>query len=89
MRRKPVYEWVMFRFLWSLLEFGLIDRFISSQEAGIDVRMGDIGAAIQEAMESYEVEVNGKTLPGTSMLLLSSRLSRTESLESSHSEIDP
>ncbi|GAA5847391.1 hypothetical protein JCM3766R1_004701 [Sporobolomyces carnicolor] len=33
------------------------------REAGIDVRMGDIGAAIQETMESYEVEVNGKTLP--------------------------
>ncbi|GAA5890339.1 hypothetical protein JCM5296_002793 [Sporobolomyces johnsonii] len=33
------------------------------REAGIDVRMGDIGAAIQEAMESYEVEVNGKVLP--------------------------
>ncbi|GAA6011421.1 hypothetical protein JCM10207_008332 [Rhodosporidiobolus poonsookiae] len=31
------------------------------REAGIDVRMGDIGAAIQEVMESYEVEVNGKT----------------------------
>ncbi|GAA5924512.1 hypothetical protein JCM10213_004595 [Rhodosporidiobolus nylandii] len=31
------------------------------REAGIDVRMGDIGAAIQEAMESYEVEVDGKT----------------------------
>ncbi|GAA5907354.1 hypothetical protein JCM6882_002814 [Rhodosporidiobolus microsporus] len=30
--------------------------------AGIDVRMGDIGAAIQEVMESYEVEVGGKTL---------------------------
>ena len=25
--------------------------------------MGDIGAAIQEAMESYEVEINGKVLP--------------------------
>ncbi|KAK4058416.1 Methionine aminopeptidase 2 [Microbotryomycetes sp. JL221] len=31
--------------------------------AGIDVRMGEIGTAIQEVMESYEVEVNGKTLP--------------------------
>ncbi|KAK2813145.1 hypothetical protein FQN50_000822 [Emmonsiellopsis sp. PD_5] len=31
------------------------------KEAGIDVRMSDIGAAIQEAMESYEVEINGKT----------------------------
>lgn len=27
------------------------------REAGIDVRMSDIGAAIQEAMESYEVEL--------------------------------
>ena len=34
------------------------------REAGIDVRMGDIGAAIQEAMESYEVVIGSKTLPG-------------------------
>ncbi|PGH22947.1 methionine aminopeptidase, type II [Polytolypa hystricis UAMH7299] len=33
------------------------------KEAGIDVRMSDIGAAIQEAMESYEVEINGTTYP--------------------------
>lgn len=31
--------------------------------AGIDVRLGDIGAAVQEAMESYEVEIRGKTYP--------------------------
>jgi len=31
------------------------------KEAGIDVRLGDIGAAIQEVMESYEVEIKGKT----------------------------
>jgi len=31
--------------------------------AGIDVRMGDIGAAIQEVMESYEVELDGKVYP--------------------------
>jgi len=31
------------------------------KEAGIDVRIGDVGAAIQEVMESYEVEINGKT----------------------------
>ena len=31
------------------------------KEAGIDVRLGDIGEAIQEAMESYEVVINGKT----------------------------
>lgn len=33
------------------------------KEAGIDVRMSDIGAAIQEVMESYEMEIGGKTLP--------------------------
>ena len=34
------------------------------QEAGIDVRLGELGAAIQETMESYEVEVRGKTHRG-------------------------
>ncbi len=34
-----------------------------AQEAGIDVRVCDVGAAIQEAMESYEVEIGGQTLP--------------------------
>ncbi|KAG9062650.1 Methionine aminopeptidase 2 [Linnemannia hyalina] len=29
--------------------------------AGIDVRLGDIGGEIQEVMESYEVEIGGKT----------------------------
>ena len=33
------------------------------KNAGIDVRLGDIGASIQEVMESYEVEVNGTTYP--------------------------
>ncbi|KNC96080.1 methionine aminopeptidase 2B [Spizellomyces punctatus DAOM BR117] len=31
------------------------------REAGIDVRLCDIGAAVQEVMESYEVEINGKS----------------------------
>lgn len=31
--------------------------------AGIDVRLGDIGGAIQEVMESHEVEIDGKLLP--------------------------
>lgn len=31
--------------------------------AGIDVRLTDIGEQIQEAMESYELELNGKTHP--------------------------
>ncbi|KAF3905835.1 hypothetical protein AA313_de0206864 [Arthrobotrys entomopaga] len=33
------------------------------RETGIDVRICDISAAIQEAMESYEVEIKGKTIP--------------------------
>lgn len=31
--------------------------------AGIDVRLNDIGAEIQEAMESYEVTIGNKTYP--------------------------
>ncbi|KAF8113880.1 hypothetical protein N665_0045s0118 [Sinapis alba] len=30
------------------------------KEAGVDVRLCDVGSAIQEVMESYEVEINGK-----------------------------
>ena len=33
------------------------------KQAGIDVRLGDIGGAIQEVMESHEVEIDGKLLP--------------------------
>lgn len=33
------------------------------QEAGIDARLGEIGAAIQETMESYEVDLKGTTYP--------------------------
>ncbi|KAF7971402.1 hypothetical protein HWV62_21246 [Athelia sp. TMB] len=33
------------------------------REAGIDARLGEIGGAIQETMESYEVEINGKLVP--------------------------
>ena len=31
------------------------------REAGIDARLGEIGAAIQETMESHEIEIDGKT----------------------------
>jgi len=34
------------------------------QESGIDVRLCDVGAAIQEVMESYEVELDGRTYQG-------------------------
>ncbi|OAQ78176.1 methionine aminopeptidase 2 [Purpureocillium lilacinum] len=33
------------------------------KNAGIDVRISDVSAAIQEAMESYEVEIRGKLFP--------------------------
>jgi len=36
---------------------------IGIKTAGIDVRLCDVGAAIQEVMESYEVELDGKTYP--------------------------
>ena len=34
---------------------------VGIKEAGIDVRLCDVGEAIQEVMESYEVELDGKT----------------------------
>ena len=45
---------------------GLLTRGtrVRLQEAGIDVRLGELAGYIQETMESYEVEVNGKVLPG-------------------------
>ncbi|KAJ7892929.1 peptidase M24, structural domain-containing protein [Mycena olivaceomarginata] len=33
------------------------------REAGIDVRLGELGGFIQETMESYEVEIGGKVYP--------------------------
>lgn len=33
------------------------------REAGIDVRLGELGAKIEEVMSSYEVELDGKTYP--------------------------
>lgn len=33
------------------------------KEVGIDARFSDIGGAIQEAMECYEVEIDGRTYP--------------------------
>lgn len=36
---------------------------VGIREAGIDARMNDIGEAIQEAIESYEVELNQKVYP--------------------------
>ena len=33
------------------------------REAGIDVRLGELGGYIQETMESYECEIDGKTYP--------------------------
>lgn len=41
-----------------------------SQFAGIDVRLCDIGETIQEVMESYEVEIDGKTYQGNMTLVV-------------------
>lgn len=32
------------------------------KHAGIDARIGEIGGYIQEVIESYEIELDGKTL---------------------------
>lgn len=47
----------------SFLILCFISTYVSAgvREAGIDVRLCDIGAAVQEVMESYEVELDGKT----------------------------
>jgi len=44
------------------------DLITSYQEAGIDARLCDVGATIQEVMESYEVEINGKVFQGATAL---------------------
>lgn len=41
-----------------------------SQFAGIDVRLCDVGETIQEVMESYEVEIDGKTYQGKNEVIL-------------------
>ncbi|ORC89457.1 methionine aminopeptidase 2 [Trypanosoma theileri] len=41
------------------------------KQAGIDVRLCDVGAAIQEVMESHEVEIKGKVYPVKSIRNLS------------------
>jgi methionyl aminopeptidase len=46
-----------------LLEAVRESTYTGIKEAGIDVRLCDIGAAIEEVMESYEVEIDGKTYP--------------------------
>lgn len=38
-----------------------VGKLTRLQTAGIDVRISDVSAAIQEVMESYEVEIRGKT----------------------------
>ncbi|KAL2612748.1 hypothetical protein R1flu_024440 [Riccia fluitans] len=46
---------------YPLLEAVLEATNTGVREPGIDVRLGDIGAAIQEVMESYELDISGKT----------------------------
>ena len=39
-------------------------RDVGVKKAGIDITLGEVGEAIQEVMESYEIELEGKTYPG-------------------------
>eukprot|EP01080_Neovahlkampfia_damariscottae_P004497 gene4497-7877_t len=43
-----------------LLEASKAATYAGIKEAGIDVRLGDVGATIQEVMESYQVEIEKK-----------------------------
>lgn len=43
--------------------FFLLSADTRYKNAGVDVRISDVSAAIQEAMESYEVDINGRTMP--------------------------
>jgi len=47
----------------SLLEAVKAATNAGVKEAGIDVRVGEIGGVIQEVMESYEVTIGGQTFP--------------------------
>lgn len=47
-----------------LFAIGISVIVVLFQCAGIDVRLCDIGESIQEVMESYEVELDGKTYQG-------------------------
>jgi methionine aminopeptidase len=52
---------------WDLLLEAVKEAtYAGVKEAGIDVRLCDIGDSVQEVMESYEVEVGGKMYPGES-----------------------
>lgn len=51
-------------FCYILFLFIYIYIYLLFQCAGIDVRLCDVGEAIQEVMESYEVEIDGKTYQG-------------------------
>ena len=47
----------------NLLEAPREATYAGIRASGIDARLGEIGAQIQEVMESYEVELDGRTYP--------------------------
>lgn len=49
---------------WRVIYWRVCANSDLSQFAGIDVRLCDVGETIQEVMESYEVEIDGKTYQG-------------------------
>lgn len=46
------------------MSYFFLNMHVFVQESGIDVRLCDVGERIQEVMESYEVELDGKTYQG-------------------------
>lgn len=61
---------------------------LNKQEAGIDVRLGELAGYIQETMESYEVEVGSKVYPGQ-FFISSKRNLDDDSIEFSETHCKP
>lgn len=63
--KKPrIFKFYCFKYCWTPRQNkngGNIPSVLWLQAAGIDVQLCEVGAAIQEVMESYEVELEGKT----------------------------
>ena len=49
--------------MWGVLCWHWFLPLSGIKAAGIDARLCDVGEQIQEVMESYEIELDGKTYP--------------------------
>jgi methionyl aminopeptidase len=59
------------------------------QASGIDVRLGEVGTAIQEVMESYEVQIGSKIIPGIVLPLAKCVFSPADAFSPSQVDREP